>query len=301
MKAAHDAAIAKRRLTRSMVEKPAHQRTFETAELLENIIVHLPARTILADMLRVSRFWRNVINASPAIQTKLWRRPLSDRVSSPVGLADRYSIYYNFSVRQITSDVPMCSGSYQINAVFPEAPGPLHRYESMTHVRFDVEPVCLDKTTQKKDLVQVVMARHEPSEESSETPSWLDMHVSEPPITTAWIEVWVLTELAELASTRHYSEDRAPHLGLTAIQATVRDSGGVTYGMVRDAVDKILAQPYHPHVVRDRSPAAIRICFVVDTAEISLPTMPGRKKFTVRRGGRRGMLASRLPRAPVRW
>ena len=33
--------------------------------------------------------------------------------------------------------------------------------------------------------------------------------------------------------------------GVTAIQASLRDSGGVTFGMVREVADKIVASPYY--------------------------------------------------------
>lgn len=269
--------IAARRRTRSMPEDPACERVLAVSELLENIVVHLPARIILARMSGVSRSWNDVINASPAIQTKLWRRPRSDRVSSPVGLVEPSAIYYNSAIRDFGSGEPLYSGSHQINIVFPEAPAPLSRYQSMTHMHFGVEPVYLRNTTQGKTLVHVVITRDEPSEGSSETPSWLDMHLSEPPISTVWIEVFAETEPMDPGSTSEDSDDLTPERGLTAIQATVRDSDGVTFGKVRDAVDKIVAQPYHPRIVRDKNPAAIRICFVVDSAEISLPTMPRRK------------------------
>jgi hypothetical protein len=67
----------------------------------------------------------------------------------------------------------------------------------------------------------------------------------------------------------------APESAITATQATLRDSGGVTLGMVRDVADKILASSNHPRLVRGEKPVTIRICFVAERAEVSLPDMPG--------------------------
>ena len=264
--------MAAHRQTRSTV----YQQTFATAELLENIIVHLPARTILARMLGVSRFWNNVINASPAIQTKLWRRPLSDLVSSPVGLADFDDIFFQYGVETFESGMPIYSGSYEINSVFPGAPTQQPRYPNLSHIDIPEQPLDVSMELQDKQVVQVAITRDHPSEASCESPSWLDMHVSEPPITTARIEVFAETESTHLGATSDESGYMAPESAVTATQATLRDSGGVTFGMVRDVADKIVGSSNHPRLVRGEKLVTIRICFVADRAEISLPDMPGR-------------------------
>jgi hypothetical protein len=164
-------------------------------------------------------------------------------------------------------------------------------------MRFGVQPLYIEKTITPlgKTLVHVTITGDVPSRASRETPSWLDMHVSDPPITTAWVEVFADTRPVESGSTNKKSDDlrslrnESENLiilpGVTTIEATLRDSGGVTFGMVRDLADKIAAQSYHPRVVREESLVAIRICFVVDSAEISLPGMPGPTRIRVRRHG----------------
>jgi hypothetical protein len=68
--------------------RDACQATFNTTELLEQIIFHLPGRAILAHASLVSKSWNNAIKTCPAIQMELWQRPESTRVSSPAGLSD---------------------------------------------------------------------------------------------------------------------------------------------------------------------------------------------------------------------
>ena len=73
--------------------------------------------------------------------------------------------------------------------------------------------------SRRQGLVNIIITYDQPSAARSNNPTWLNMHLTEPAITTAWIEVF-------------------PHFHwsmTTAIQATLRDSGGLTFGMVRDA------------------------------------------------------------------
>lgn len=52
---------------------PGEQRVFEAAELLEHIISFLPMKKIFT-LQRTSKRWKNVINASPSIQEKMFLR-----------------------------------------------------------------------------------------------------------------------------------------------------------------------------------------------------------------------------------
>lgn len=252
-----------------MAEGPAHERTLAITELLENIIVHLPARTIFTRMLGVFRFWNNVINASPAIQTKLWRRPLSKRVSSPAGLLNNRDAnkHIHPDAEAFKSSVPIYSGSYEINAVFPGAPTQQYLYYIHSHRQYPVQAVYVGTGPQNQSLAHIVIVRSYPSEASIETPSWLDMQLSEPPINTAWIKVF-----AEMESAKYCFHQST----LISIEASLRENSGVTFGMVRDVVDKILAHPYRPLFFRGKRMVMTRICFVADRVEISLPGVSGR-------------------------
>ena len=225
-------------------------------------------------MLRVSRFWNNVINASPAIQTKLWRKPLRKRVSSPVGLLNSRDVNKRIhpDAEAFKSDVPIYSGSYQINAVFPGAPIQQYLYQNHSHRQYPVQPVYVGPRPRSQSVAHIVIVRNYPSETNSETPSWLDMQLSEPPINTAWIEVFAGMESANSC----FYES-----ALISVQATLRDNGGVTFGMVRDVVHKIVAHPYRPRSFRRKRVVTTRICFVADRVEISLPGLSGRTKSTV--------------------
>jgi len=114
------------------------------------------------------------------------------------------------------------------------------------------------------------MTRDQPSEARSETPTWLGIHLAEPPISTAWIEVFAEIDmtLARGGGTLRSGRTRPPIL--EPVRATVRDSTGVMFGLVRDVADKIMAQPAYEHVAREKKPVTIRICFVVDEVKLEL-------------------------------
>lgn len=124
-------------------------------------------------------------------------------------------------------------------------------------------------------LIQMTMTRDQPSTARSETPTWMNMHLAQPSITTAWIEVLAESDVRSLRGGRIRAGFPMP------IQAIVRDRGGVTFGMVRDVTDKIMAQPMFEHYVRDNKPIATRICFEVDeeVARFSTPLEEQLERF----------------------
>ena len=54
-----------------MTTDAARKAVFNTPELLENIIAFLPYTDILTKVKRLSRQWKDVVDSSPAIKTKL--------------------------------------------------------------------------------------------------------------------------------------------------------------------------------------------------------------------------------------
>lgn len=64
---------SQRRFTRHMPTESARKAVFDTSELLERIIVHLPMKDIFI-IQRVSHQFQNIIATSPEIQTKLFLR-----------------------------------------------------------------------------------------------------------------------------------------------------------------------------------------------------------------------------------
>lgn len=180
----------------------------------------------------------------------------------------------------------MYSGTYHINSFFPDSPGQRYRHSLPDIPTLPVRTDSLLKggrgtwparatwsQVTAAHMAQMLMTRDHPSEASSETPTWLGMHLTEPPISTAWIEVFAETSGDRTRGGRLRGGKFRPPV-LAPIQATVRDSGGVTFGLVRDAADRMMAQPVYEHFVREEKPVTIRICFVVDGADFELSEQP---------------------------
>lgn len=170
----------------------------------------------------------------------------------------------------------MYSGSYQINSRFPDSPGQRYRhtFPDIPTLPVKVAPVWKYQLAPPQwqqhvlaHMVQILMTRDQPLEGRSETPTWLGEHLAEPPISTAWIEVFAEVHVTRARSARSRLGEAYP-LVLAPVRATVRDTNGVTFGLVRDAVDKIMAQPAYEHFAREKRPVTIRICFVVDRADV---------------------------------
>ena len=180
----------------------------------------------------------------------------------------------------------MYSGTYQINSLFPNSPRQRSRHNilDIPTLPGNVAPIRKNWPAPPRrsqyalaslaNMVQILMTRDQPSEARSETPTWLGIHLAEPPISTAWIEVFAGIDmtLARGGGTLRSGRRRPPIL--EPVRATVRDSTGVTFGLVRDAADKIMAQPAYEHVAREKKPVTIRICFVVDEANSELYEPP---------------------------
>lgn len=251
------------RTTRSMTKGPACRETLETAELLEQILLHLPAHTISSRAKPVSKSWRNAINASPLIQKKLWLRPQGTHVSSPVRITDNgdnWPLRRGWSgSRALSSGVAFYSGSYQINRLFSEVfkiqfhnKGPLRSMQIAPRIT----------NLRSGDLVQVHFPRHQQSSETDERSSWRDMYLTEPPITTALIEVFARHNHRLPRSAR---DTGLP--GLQPVQAFVRDDQGLKFGLVRDMVDRMMALAAYEDFSHT---AAARVCFMVDQATLSI-------------------------------
>lgn len=245
---------------------PARQATFDTVELLEQILSELSAPTILTSLLRVSQTWRAVIDNSPTIQAKLWLRPQGGNVSSPLrtsNASDRANGDNNaHMIRALNSGVPVYSGSFEINTLFLDVLGQSRRHPASDRPQ---RPVTSYRLAHGR-LVQLLFANHQPSVDTIENPSWLAMQVTEPPITTAWVEVfisrdWILLQQGEVAAS----------LSLP-IAATVRNAGGVTFGAINDAANALLALP---HFSRTNGPIVVRTCFNVDNvSNLPIPRIP---------------------------
>lgn len=184
--------------------------------LLEKIISFLPSPTVLTRAQRVSKLWKTVIDTSPTIQTKLWFKSQGTGVASPTGLSSRGQ---GFPDHIISLGTPTYSGSYEINELF------LNSIDARAY-SYPVLPIRrilagrIANGLQRSIEVDCQFRCRSGVEVDAAQPTWLNMHVTEPPVTTVLVVVY----------------DRRV-LGMTA--ATVRAARGVTFCLIMDAIQKI--------------------------------------------------------------
>lgn len=249
------------RTTRSMTKGPACRETLETAELLEHIIFHLPALAILTCAQRVSKLWKDVIDTSPLLQKKLWLREHSARVSTSTSISGngiRAPSGRHLSVSiNLTSGKPVYAGSYQINMIFSDPLRQLLRRKDILLPAHYATLYCLPSI----NVVRMHFTRHRPSPKTSEHPTWLGMQLTQPAISTVQIEVTTMEYNKGPRGRRGYGEYTQ-----RSIQATVRDGGGVTFGLVRDVADRMMA---HSTSELDALSFSVRISFAADEIAFS--------------------------------
>jgi hypothetical protein len=112
-------------------------------------------------------------------------------------------------------------------------------------------------------LIELLFTRHRPSAGSREHPSWLNMLLTEPPVTNLWIEVCLFKDWTSIAGHSQPGAYISRPVDVP-VRAGLIDRGGVTFGMVRDAVDKIIDQPAYDRLTREGKPVTTRICFIAD-------------------------------------
>jgi len=71
----------------AMTTDAARKAVFNTSELLENIISFLPHVDILKTQ-RLSRQWKNAVDSSPSLQTKLWLKPQQLKAIQPINFTN---------------------------------------------------------------------------------------------------------------------------------------------------------------------------------------------------------------------
>lgn len=148
---------------------------FNTTELLEQIISHLPIHQVFA-VQRVSRRWKEVINSSSKIQKKMWLRSSSTRVLAP-------------------SIVPEISGM----CIYPDLVemNPLTKRESQTALRLPYEVISnsdgMFTTTWiiLNGVWRYFLMKSSPEDDSMPA-LWHRAYLTEPPVTTVRIGVPML-------------------------------------------------------------------------------------------------------------
>jgi hypothetical protein len=257
-KAADEDEILERRITRGMVKGPACREALQLPEVLEQVISHLPGRTIFTHAQRVSKFWKNVIGTSPLVQKKLWLRSLSAHISSPTGISTEQDILRTrpkFANEALSSGVPIYPGSFHINTLFPRLYSRQALLDNRSLPRHYVNIVELPRGK----LVDIGIPRDKVSAKESERPTWLNLPLTEPPITTAWVAVVIHDYLYTLRLSAYWVD---------LIPVTVRNDGGLTFASVIDVVDRMMAQPAWEELTKSIS---VRICFVADEVEVVRP------------------------------
>jgi hypothetical protein len=199
----------------------AMQKALGVLELLENIILYLPELDILIAQ-RVSHNWKAAINASPVIRTKIWLQSQKAAISPshfccdtgllPIPAYDGSPVYTQTTLHN-TITVPRNGlRNLRLSLGFLARVSPMPSHQNLSHGCSYSDGTNLsihDVDTQpRKEFVA-----------EGHCPSWYDMYISEPPVTTALL----------------YARNSPP------VKAMIHDKGGVTMGMVYDTLASVLS------------------------------------------------------------
>ena len=199
----------------------AIQNTLGLPELLENIISHLPERDILCNAQRVSRHWKTIIDSSPTIQKKIWLQPVEQPAISPIGFNEDKSI--------ILGEIPIYPCTTLINPLFMGQDTKSHNWLELSPdftVRIKAmglhgKPAacsCPNLRMPTPKLYEQIMADQKAG--IACVPSWRNMHLSQPPVTTAMLTIAYFYQ--------------APVDGEYLFEVMIRDKAGITLGLVHD-------------------------------------------------------------------
>lgn len=216
------------------------EKVLKTTELLENIISFLPMRQILGKA-RVSRKWKSVIDHAPSIHSSLFLRPHSDEVIAPA--------YYMLpgypedslkkSAPPTSTRLPVYHASIHFNPLIGEksddafpfeihtAPEQQHRIHS-EHLRDHVFVPVVGRYS--RAFVRQHFGRTSRLIQSES--SWRRMFLTSPPIT----EIVLTVPMSVGPQIGSYGQERLTPI----IHILVQDDAGITLGLVRDEVDKVL-------------------------------------------------------------
>jgi hypothetical protein len=248
-----------RRIDQSKTAGASQKEVFNTTELLENIISFLPPFEILTNAQRVSSGWRDTIAASPTVQTLVWQ-PRVDHVLSPSAFSHEleatrndqrakfvigYYIPEKNSVDDLAFGVPKYSEAAAFQELFfkglrPDRPRPNEPVEIGPMNEFDTEEDKVDKqlavSIERIPIGYLHTAEMDWTDDlintSQETrPTWLDRHITTPPITAA--QMSVLVQPVDFMATMW-------------VYATVYDPRGITYGTAAEVMKKLTASDNTP-------------------------------------------------------
>lgn len=243
-----------RRITRSMTTDASRRAVFNTTELLEKVISFLAPFEILTKVQRVSSGWKNTIANSPTVQALLWR-PRVTRVLTPsvhsheieatsdnpnAALYLRYPFISRVFEGDLATGIPKYSEAVAFQELFFTKPGGADKDGVMELLFVDATAIGDINTALLSWVYDMETTSH------GSRPTWCDVYITLPPITTAQMSVFLKT-------TSEVSE---------WIYVTVYDRNGITYGTTIGVLNKMRG----PRPAWNSEELG-RICFVAEGTE----------------------------------
>jgi hypothetical protein len=235
-----------------------------TAELLEAIIYLLPSRDILANAQRVSRIWKDSITQSPGITKKLWLKSQASKAVGPIGFLSNYAGYRPrragsyYRSRILDKDLPMYPSSsdiaYNTSTMSKEPTKEFSKSNPFWQTGMGVNTEGGQKKPffQKHFLSCEIYLRNP----SATQHSWLDMYLTEPGITTAWLKV----KTPESGSLSRFEATKRHRYS----SSSVRDADGLTFATIVAVAEKICQSA--PGIL-DVEQARVKVRFAVEVED----------------------------------
>jgi hypothetical protein len=243
----------------------------DTPELLENIIASMPRAQILTGAMGVSRRWKYTIETSPTIKTLLWRGSLvlspRGNTHDPTSTEEHERVFSCRSNFQVATKqafgVPMYSGRIELNEhLFTGGPPRKDMFASgkpsglfpEPRPRRQIDPSIPLEWHKEGVMSWVYTLKYRPGL-GRVRPSFLNMFITSPPITTAQVSVYMWSVVMAVEP--------------LWVCASVYDRRGITYAVAAEAIHKIRSCiPPRDHRAADYIPAMI--CFVAHGKEFSV-------------------------------
>ena len=243
-----------------------------TAELLENIISFIPRAQILTGALQVSHLWKKTIDTSPTLKTLLWRGSLilspRGNTHDPTATEEHrrvFSCRSNFEIpTKQAFGMPIYSGSVELNGhLFSGGPPRCDMFASGQISNLFPEPLprrpadpSIPLEWHKEGVMSWFMTlRPIGPVHGRVRPSFADMFITSPPITTAQVSVYMWSSKMAVVP--------------LWVCASVYDRRGITYAIAAEAIEKIRSCiPPRDHKGTEYIPPMI--CFVADGKKVLL-------------------------------
>jgi hypothetical protein len=196
-----------------MTTDAARRAVFDTPELLENIILFLPVKDVFAKVQRLCRPWKSVVDFSHAIQTKLWLRSQSGNVIQPTKYSNDHAFEICDWFQELAS--PIYPPGVVLNPFLRIEPP--NFYTTLMSPFFEEDP---------ESPCAVTLFGHSRSVNGNDRPAvqssrnWRNMYLTEPPITTASLRVYLSQGSGDNSS--------------SWIESAIRDPNGITLGLFYD-------------------------------------------------------------------